>query len=135
MNMRILVVAVVISCAMTGCATVQQSGAGAATTVQKTVSARAEARWQTLIAKDLDKAYEFLSPGSKAANPLAIYKAKIKPLDWRSAKVVAADCDNDKCSVKLNLSFVHQRAGGEIATIIEETWIKDSGSWWFVFNG
>ena len=47
-----------------------------------------------MIAKDLDKAYEFLSPGSKAANPLTLYKAKIRPLDWRSGKALSANCES-----------------------------------------
>jgi hypothetical protein len=87
------------------------------------------------MAKDLDKAYEFLSPGSKAAYPLAAYKVRIRPLDWRSAKALSANCDTEKCSVKLQIEVSDRRFRGTITTVLEETWIKDVGNWWYVFNG
>jgi hypothetical protein len=36
--------------------------------------------------------------------------------------------------VKLEVTFFDRRLGGEATTVIEETWIKDAGNWWFVFN-
>jgi hypothetical protein len=121
-----------------GCAGIaprSDSPSSAVASSESQVSARAEARWQAMIAKDLDKAYEFLSPGSKAANPVTLFKAKIRPLDWRSAKALSANCDSDKCSLKLEISFYSQKARGEIVTVLEETWIRDAGRWWFVFTG
>lgn len=88
-----------------------------------------------MAAKDLDKAYEFLSPGSKAAFPPALFKGRIRLLDWRPAKARSASCEADKCSVKLEVTFFDRRLGGEVTTVLEETWIKDVGNWWFVFNG
>ena len=88
-----------------------------------------------MIAKDLDKAYDFLSPGSKVANPLTRFKAKITPLDWRSAKALSANCESDKCNVYLEISFYSRFTRGEISTVLEETWIRDAGKWWFVFTG
>lgn len=121
-----------------GCAVVapgSDSASSGAASSESQVSARAEARWQAMAAKDLDKAYEFLSPGSKAAFPLALFKARIRPLDWRPAKARSASCEADKCSVKLEVTFFDRRLGGEVTTVLEETWIKDVGNWWFVFNG
>jgi hypothetical protein len=88
-----------------------------------------------MAAKDLDKAYEFLSPGSKAAFPLALFKGRIRLLDWRPAKVRSASCDAEKCSVKLDVTFSNRRLRGEVTTVVEEIWIKDVGNWWLVFNG
>jgi len=121
-----------------GCAGVaprSDSAASGMASSESQVSARAEARWQAMMAKDLDKAHEFLSPGSKAAYPLALFKAKIRPLDWRSAKTLSANCDTEKCSVKLQIEYSDRRFGGAIKTVLEETWIKDVGNWWYVFNG
>lgn len=121
-----------------GCAGVtprSDSASSGAASSESQVSARAEARWQAMAAKDLDKAYEFLSPGSKAAFPLALFKGRIRPLDWRPAKARSANCEADKCSVKLEVTFFDRRLGGEATTVVEETWIKDVGNWWFVFNG
>lgn len=123
---------------LAGCAGVQGTSSpssAAGKDGDEDVSVRAEARWQAMIARDLDAAYEFLSPGSKTANPLTLFKAKIRPLDWRSAKALSASCDGDKCSVKLHISFYHSKSHGEIATVLEETWIRDAGKWWYVFTG
>jgi hypothetical protein len=121
-----------------GCAGVaprSDSASSAAASSESQVSARAEARWQAMAAKDLDKAYEFLSPGSKAAFPLALFKGRIRLLDWRPAKARSASCDAEKCSVKLDVTFSNRRLRGEVTTVVEEIWIKDVGNWWLVFNG
>lgn len=133
---KILLLAVFAS--LFGCAGIAPNtgtaSSGAASS-ESQVSARAEARWRALVAKDLDKAYEFLSPGSKVANPLALYKGKIRLLNWRPAKVQSTNCEADRCSVKLEIKFSDRRLGGEVTTVIEEIWVKDIGNWWFVFNG
>ena len=87
-----------------------------------------------MVRKDFDGAYVFLSPGSKVTNPLALFKAKIKPLDWKSAKALSASCEAEKCVVKIELTLVDKRLGGEISTVFEETWLLDSGQWWLVFS-
>lgn len=122
-----------------GCASQQTPAPGtgqvAAGSVEQQVSARAEARWAAMIAQDFDKAHEFLSPGSKAAYPPDQFKARIHPLDWRSAKAVSAVCSEETCTVKLEIAFYHERLKREIATMLDETWIKDAGNWGLVFNG
>jgi hypothetical protein len=127
-------VVLVAGCA--GSAAVQQGVQQAAvpTSNEAQVAARAEARWKAMIAKDLDLAYTFLSPGSKAVNPIEVFKGKIKPLDWRAAKAGSVSCEQDKCQVKISLTFSDQRLGGEITTVLAETWLKDSDQWWLVFN-
>ena len=134
---KILLLAVVASlfgCAGTAPTSTSTSLKGVVTS-ESQVSARAEARWRELVAQDLDKAYEFLSPGSKAANPPALFKEKIRLLKWRSAKAQSASCDGEKCSVKLEVTVSDRRFGGDATTILEEIWIKDAGNWWYVFNG
>lgn len=118
-----------------GVSTTADSALSKGVSRESQVSARAVARWQAMVEKDLDKAYEFLSPGSKAAYPLAMFKGRIRVLDWRPAKVRSASCDDEKCGLKIEITFFNSRLGGEITTVVEETWIKDVGNWWFVFNG
>jgi len=133
-----LFVAVAVA-SLFGCASQQTQspakGEVVARSVEQQVSARAEARWAAMIAQDFDKAHEFLSPGSKAVYPLAQFKARIRPLEWRSAKAVSAVCTEDTCTVKLQIAFYHERLKREIATMLDETWIKDAGNWGLVFNG
>lgn len=125
---------------LAGCAGVGADGksavaaSGTASSPEKAASARAEARWAAMIRKDFDGAHAFLSPGSKATSPLALFKSKIRPLDWKSAKALGASCEAEKCAVKIELTLVDKRIGGEVTTVFEEIWLADSGQWWLVFN-
>lgn len=87
-----------------------------------------------MIAKDLDAAYGYLSPGSKSTNPLSMFKAKIRLLNWKSATGISADCSEDQCRIKLRISLHDTRLGGDVETVVEEVWLKSSGEWWLVFN-
>lgn len=121
---------------LTGCAT-QAGGENVSAAGQKKQhpsEERAVARWKAMIAKDLDSAYAFLSPGSKASNPLDLYKARIRALDWRGAEALGAECEGDTCKVSIRLTLNHSRVGGEVSTVLQETWIRDSGQWWYVFK-
>lgn len=120
-----------------GCASTAHQAekvASAPSAVESKVSKRAEARWAALIKHDLTQAYEFLSPGSKAANPLDLYKSKVRPLQWRSASVLAARCDSARCDVQLKL-ILDIKAQSGVETVISEVWVRDGGEWWYVFTG
>jgi len=92
---------------------------------------RAQARWDALIRGDLNAAYEFLSPGTRAVTSQAVYKGKIKPGMWRSAKVQSVECEADVCSVKLLVDYDVRRIKG-IETPLTEKWIIESGNAWYV---
>jgi len=101
---------------------------------REAVAARAKARWEALINKDLDGAYAFLSPGSKATMPLDLYKAKHKVGMYRAVKVDAVECDGDACKVNLSLTYDYRRFKG-ITTPLVENWIISQGQAWFVEKG
>ena len=139
-NLKIFAALLVLSVlSLAGCAGVggdskgTGTASGSGTGPEKAVSARAEARWAAMVRKDFDDAYAFLSPGSKVSTPLALFKAKIKPLDWKSAKALNASCEAEKCAVKIELTLFDKRLGGEVSTVFEEIWLLDSGQWWLVF--
>jgi hypothetical protein len=100
---------------------------------QKVVAQRAEARWQSLIKGDLDAAYAYLSEGSKATTPLAVYKAKIRPGMWRQAKVEKVECEAEVCKVEMQITFDHKLMKG-IQTPLNESWIIEKGSAWYVYR-
>ena len=100
---------------------------------QKVVAQRAEARWQTLIKGDLDAAYAYMSEGSKATTPLAVYKAKIRPGLWRQAKVEKVECEAEVCKVQMQITFDHKLMKG-IQTPLNESWIIEKGSAWYVYR-
>src|SRR5258705_4087350 len=59
------------------------------------VKERSEARWQALIKGDLDAAYAYLSPGSKATTSIEAYRRQIRPGLWRAVKVDTVECEGE----------------------------------------
>ncbi len=104
------------------------------------VAIRATARWNHLVAGELDQAYEYLAPSSKAVLPLDKYKADLSgPVKWISGTVVGVKCEAEKCDARIRLeakAVFGPRLGanmGNIVTFFDEPWLKESGQWWF-FN-
>lgn len=100
---------------------------------QKVVAARAEARWQLLIKGDVESAYAFLSPGSKATTSLALYKGRIKPGSWRKAKADKVTCEGEICSATIQITYDTPRLKG-IETQLIESWIIENGTAWYVYR-
>ncbi len=116
---------------LTGCASLSADSAGEQK--QKVVAERAQARWNVLIKGDVEAAYQFLSTGSRAATPVATYKAKIKPGLWREAKVGKIDCEAEICKVVMLVTYDTRRMKG-IETPVDETWVIEKGSAWYVYR-
>ena len=116
---------------LSGCAglTVESSTADK----DKVITERAEARWQLLIKGDVDGAYQYLSAGSKATTSQAVYKSKIKPGIWRSAKVSRVECEAELCKVEVTVTYDFRNMHG-LETPVPETWIIENGSAWYVYR-
>ena len=71
--------------------------------------------------------------GSKAATSLEVYKGKIKPGLWRQAKVGKIDCEAEICKVMMLVTYDVRRMKG-IETPVDETWIIEKGSAWYVYR-
>jgi hypothetical protein len=121
----------VLGVGLSGCAGLNADSSSEAK--QKVVAERAEARWQFMIKGDLDHAYDYLSAGSKAEMPLAVYKGKIKSNIWHKAKANWVDCKAELCSVQMLITYDFGRMKG-IETPVQETWVIENGSAWFVFR-
>ncbi len=100
---------------------------------QKVVAERAQARWDVLIKGDVAAAYQFLSSGSRAGTSLDLYKARIKPGMWRAAKVDWVDCKAEICKVMMLITYDAKKMKG-IETPLDETWIIENGSAWYVYR-
>ena len=100
---------------------------------QEVVKERAQARWNVLIKGDVEAAYQFLSTGSKGATSVAGYKARIKPGLWREAKVGKIECEAEICKVMMLVTYDVRRMKG-IETPVDETWIIEKGSAWYVYR-
>jgi hypothetical protein len=126
---------VVAGALVAGCAGVGGLSASTSPEVKnEAVAARAKARWQRFIDGDLAGAYEYLSPASRAAIPLDLYKAKHRVGMYRSVNIDGVDCQADTCTVKLSLTYDYKRVKG-IKTPLVEKWIITQGQAWFVDRG
>ena len=127
--------AVVVALVLAGCAAGGGMGVltaeAPATVKQEAVAARAKARWDALIKQDLEGAYAYLSPASKATMPLDLYKAKHKVGMFRTVKVDSVNCEADACTASLSLTYDYKRFKG-ITTPLVEKWIIAQGQAWFV---
>ena len=102
--------------------------------IEDQVTERATKRWQALIAGDLDAAYGYFSPATKATYPLDLYKVRMRPGIWRNAKVDSVKCADSVCEVTVVVTVDHARLQG-IVTPVAERWIIQDGLAWYVYNG
>jgi len=104
------------------------------------VRERSQARWQALIKGDLDAAYAYLSPASKAVTPIESYRRQIRPGLWREVKINGVECEAELCSVQLQLTYDIPRGPMSpkpvkgIGTPLTERWVIEDGSAWYVFR-
>ncbi len=103
-------------------------------TPEKVVMARAQARWDALVAGQLEKSFEFITPSGRSTLPMDIYKGRLAGAHWKAAKVTAATCEPEICEVTVILdidvlpNLPHKQP-------ITEKWLLDGGKWWFVYRG
>ncbi len=113
----------------------------------KVVTERAAARWQAIIGGDFAKAYEYMSPATKATVTPAGFKTVASRLDYRAVRITGATCEGATCRVNLILTYNASaalsssvaRKGNEavpikgINTPLSENWVIDQGQIWYVF--
>lgn len=132
---RIPAIALLAAVTLAGCAGMAGFGRLASDSSpeakREAVSARAEARWQALIKGDLDAAYQYLSPGSKATISLPVYKATHKVGMYRTAKVDKVDCEGAACKVTLTVRYDAKGFKG-VDTLLTEQWVIESGQAWIL---
>lgn len=122
---------------MTGCAGLGGAPAGPETVVQ----ARANQRWQLLLAGKLDDAYQMLAPGYRAVKSADGYKGDLSPsVKWISAEILNISCQSaESCDAKVRLEVKPVLATGgtsraNIVTHFDEKWILVDGQWWHFPN-
>ena len=97
------------------------------------VSLRAQQRWAALLKRDMDVAYQFISPAGRSLMSLDDYRPRSNTGFWRGAKVSDAVCAAETCEVTVLVDMVVE--GVKFNVPIKETWILDAGKWWFVYQG
>ena len=101
---------------------------------EQAVKARAQERWDTLVAGQLDKSYEYITPSGRSTLPIEVYRGRLAGSKWRGAKVTAVVCEPEVCDVTVTLdidvlpNLPHKQP-------ISEKWLLVDGKWWFVYRG
>lgn len=102
------------------------------------VAERAQARWDALVARDFDAAYNYHSPGFRAQTPASSFAALMlsRPIRWDDAEVLSVECAEDTCTVTVSITYTAVGAPGVLADIqnerpLSETWLKLDKDWWF----
>ena len=127
-------VAVSAGLMLAGCATVGGVTAESPQEVkQAAVTERAKARWQAIIDGEVEKAYGFLSPGSKAVTSYEKYRARARLTGFRAADVESVACETEVCKVQLRVTLDHSVMKGLVVPL-QETWVLENGQYWYVWQ-
>lgn len=102
---------------------------------------RAQARWDAVVAGDLATAYQYLSPGYRSSRTAADYELsmRLRKVQFRDAEYLEQECQEDSCILKFSVQYhIASPVPGldkwESRTVLDETWIRTEGQWWFVPN-
>jgi hypothetical protein len=124
-----LLIAAVLGFAVGACAVIGQS---AMEDPKQVVSQRAQERWNLLMKGQMEQAYEYFSPASRQTLSFEAFRKRSGVGRWwRSLEVKGVDCGGDACQVTMMLEYDLFEIKG-LKRSIEETWIKDAGTWWLV---
>ena len=107
-------------------------------TPEAVVTQRAEARWAYLIGGDFEKAWDLTQPGFRAVVKRDRYARRFGTGGaWTGAQVHEVKCEAERCTVRLRISakvLVAPFKGQEIATAMDEVWVREDGQWWYYQN-
>jgi hypothetical protein len=102
------------------------------------IKTKAVQRWEYLIAKQADQAYDFLAPGYRQTISREQYAHNMNSRGTRWSKVHynSQTCDADTCTVRLSVDYTINLgglAGDTKATGFSvEKWIKADGAWYYL---
>jgi len=117
---------------LSGCVTVAPASPA---TPEEVVSQRSQERWDALVAGNFEKAWTYASPATRAIVKQSEYHKRFGAAgSWKSARVFQVTCEPDKCLVRVDLATQLSAKGfknQEIKAIIDETWVREDGQWWF----
>ena len=107
-------------------------------TPEDEVRARATARWNALIAKDRERAYQYLAPTVRANLSFERFREAHDDTLAKAVRVREIECESATCTVRVALdaeSFIPGTRGTMLTTVHQETWVRQDGQWWFNLGG
>lgn len=115
--------------------------AAPALTDEQALMQRPVERWNHLIAKTPDQAWEYLSPGYRSANDRSTYMATMlnRPVTWLGATYQDRECEDEgaSCKVMIKVDFEVNSPLIGVGKLkshhsLIERWIKVGGIWYHV---
>ena len=105
---------------------------------------RVNARWEALVARDFEKAWEFTTPEYRAAFPRHLYPLKFSyTVEWELTRIEVRGYDSRAAvasvavrvmSKPTKLTSAASRAVGAVPVTFSEQWVLIDGEWWFSTN-
>lgn len=134
----VLAASVLAGCATPGTASAPASATTAVTAPAKAedaVRARAQQRWDWLVAGKFDDAYTYTTPAYRVLNSAQDYRNRFgSGARWIDPKVDTVTCESaERCTVKIALAIQVAARGFTKPTpsVLFETWLLEDGQWWF----
>ena len=102
---------------------------------------RAQARWDAINGNELEAAYEYYSPGYRSSTSLIDFATEIRlrKVRYVSAEYLDHQCEQSRCTVRFMVGYrVFAPVPGLLQydgqQVVEDTWVKTSGQWWYLPN-
>ena len=98
-----------------------------------TVQERAQARWQAIVAGELDTAYTFANPGFRSTiTPEFHHHRLVSGIEWQAAEIHQVECQTQRCTVSVNVTYevTEPPTGIAFDETLEEIWIFVNDQWW-----
>ncbi|HET9049991.1 MAG TPA: hypothetical protein VFN29_13660 [Chiayiivirga sp.] len=138
----LIIAATMVACSATGpTKPATDVAAGAPTgSAEEIVSHNAKARWDALVAKDVAKAYGYLTPGTRAAQSKEAYSIQLMSatINWTGANVTGVKCEDENvCSATVMVTYKVAGAAPGMGQVegfapVVEKWLHSGGEWFFL---
>jgi len=114
---------------LAGCASLQPK------TPEDVVRQRAEERWAALIDAQFPQAWQYTQPGFRAVVKQADYVKRFGAgAQWKGVQVHDVTCEAERCAVRVRLTLTVLTppfTGQGLVSLVDETWVREDGQWWF----
>lgn len=103
------------------------------------VAERAQARWDALLAGDVDAAYPYYAPGYRSGVSMDAMRSRLarSRVNWQDVRLEEIQCSETLCRPVFVVSYQYRSPLPRVGTVnsaarLEERWIRDKGEWYYV---
>ncbi len=110
--------------------------------VNSELEPRVQGRWDALIDKNFEQAYQYFSPAHRRLFPLQHYLSSTgSSVNWLSSEIIDIKINEERAEVKVRMvSTLDLPMGvgddfGQFTKDLRETWLWVDGQWWYTDDG